>query len=723
MADRRKTPHRARSFFAPRCVLDWSVLLAPTPMSNRLASETSPYLLQHADNPVHWQPWDAQSLDEAKREDKPILLSIGYSACHWCHVMAHESFEDEATAAVMNRLFVNIKVDREERPDLDQIYQAAQQLLSGRSGGWPLTMFLAPDGTPFYGGTYFPAEPRYGLPGFAHLCEQVAAAWREQRESVIAPNGAALRRAFADMNPTTATSADCGPLSRAPIAAARRLLEHSYDAAYGGFGDAPKFPHPTDLEFLLRRFAAEGDTAARDIVLDTLRHMAEGGIHDQLGGGFCRYSVDARWEIPHFEKMLYDNAQLLPLYADAHVISGEPLFAATAAGIVEWALREMRLDDGSFCSSLDADSEGGEGAYYVWSREEVQGVLDADEWAVAAGHWGFDEAPNFEYRHWNLRVAHRLRDTDADALRHLASARDKLLHARQRRPPPGRDDKRLASWNAMMAGGLAHAGRVFDRPEWIAAARGTLDFLRTQMWDAETQHLAATYSRGVARLDAYLDDYACLLAALLEMLQADFRDEDLRFAGDVADALIARFEDVKDGGFFFTAHDHETLIARLKSGEDGATPSGNGIAAFALQRLGHLLGRPRYLESARRTLALFWERLLAHPGAHATLLLALEECLAPPRSLVLRGPAEAVAQWRQRLAASFQPETMVWAIANGANLVTPVAGRDSDFVNAWVCEGVTCLPPVADFEALAQLLVQSGATQSKLSASRSSSTT
>jgi uncharacterized protein YyaL (SSP411 family) len=676
-------------------------------MSNRLAAETSPYLLQHAANPVHWQPWDEAALAQARREDKPILLSIGYSACHWCHVMAHESFEDEAVAATMNRLFVNIKVDREERPDLDHIYQLAQQMLSGRTGGWPLTMFLSPDGTPFFGGTYFPPQPRHGLPGFPHLCEQVAAAWERQRDDLISPQNAALRQALAELTPGR-NDGDAGPpLSAAPIAALRRQLERSYDAAHGGFGGAPKFPHPPDLVFLLRRYAADADVAARDMALDSLRHMAEGGIHDQLGGGFCRYSVDARWEIPHFEKMLYDNAQLLGLYADAWVLSGDALFADAAAGIAAWVLREMRTPEGGFCSSLDADSAGGEGAFYVWSRDEARALLDAGEWAVAAPHWGLDATPNFENRSWHLQVARRSAADDAQANLLLASARDKLFQARERRPRPGRDDKLLTAWNALMIAGLARAGRVFGRDDWIAAARCALDLVRARLWDAERGHLAATYKDGRARLNAYLDDYAFLLAALLELLEADFRADELRFAEALADALLLRFEDVEGGGFFFTAHDHEDLIARLKPADDGATPAGNGVAAQALQRLGLMLAQPRYLAAARRTLELFWPRLLGQSAGHATLLLALDEALKPPRSVVLRGPAGAVAAWRQRLAAHFLPTTLVWGIANGAGpLPAALAGADSSDVNAWPCDGVTCMPPLADFDALVRLLAE-----------------
>jgi uncharacterized protein YyaL (SSP411 family) len=671
-------------------------------MPNRLAQETSPYLLQHADNPVDWQPWDAAALAQAQREDRPILLSIGYSACHWCHVMAHESFEDAEVAATMNRLFVNIKVDREERPDLDQIYQVAQQMLNGRNGGWPLTMFLAPDGVPFFGGTYFPPLPRHGLPAFGDLCERVAAAWKDRREDAIKPQSAILRDALAKMTP--ASENDGTALHKEPLIDACRTLARVYDSHYGGFGSAPKFPHPGDLAFLLRRSTAEGNDAWRDMALTTLRRMAEGGIYDQVGGGFCRYSVDGRWEIPHFEKMLYDNGPLLGLYADAFVITGEPLFKRVAEETADWVMREMQSPEGGFYSSLDADSEGEEGKYYVWTPAEVRAVLDDAEWAVAARHWCLDGPPNFENSHWHLRVAKPLVVEDREL---IAGARAKLYMARENRVRPGRDDKILTSWNALMIAGLVHAGRLLARPAWIAAARRALAFIEAKLWQGEGGHLLATCKDGRAHLNAYLDDYAYLLAALLELLQADFRREELDFASDVADALLARFEDVEHGGFFFTAHDHETLIARLKPATDGSTPAGNGIAAVALQRLGHLLGEPRYIDAAERTLRLFRSEFEQRPGGLSALLTALDEALDPPQVVILRGPDGFLQSWQESLSREFRPSTMVLAIAcDMAHLPATLDKPISADVNAWVCTGVNCLPPVRDLVALQQILTK-----------------
>jgi uncharacterized protein YyaL (SSP411 family) len=660
------------------------------PRGNRLAATTSPYLLQHADNPVAWQPWDEQALAQARAENKPILLSIGYSACHWCHVMAHESFEDPAVAAVMNRLFVNIKVDREERPDLDQIYQLAHQMLAQRSGGWPLTMFLTPDGTPFFGGTYFPKTPRYGLPAFTELCEQVAAAFEQRRDSIEEQN-LALRKALAE---TVATAAATGiTFDTQPLAAAADWQARTVDRVHGGFGRAPKFPHPTDLAFLLHHADAE----LRSLALLTLRRMAEGGIYDQIGGGFCRYSVDERWEIPHFEKMLYDNGPLLALYADAWALTGEPLFARIVEETAAWTMREMQATAGGYYAALDADSEGEEGKYYVWTREEIQALLTPAQWNVAAAHWGLNEDANFE-GHWHLKVAAPLDEADRPL---IDAAKQTLYVAREQRVRPGCDDKILTSWNALMIAGMAHAARVFDRADWLASAQRALGFLRQQHWRDGCLH--ATSRDGQVRLRAYLDDHAFLLAALLELLQAEFRADDLAFAIELADALLADFEDRDAGGFFFTAHDHETLILRPKSAHDNATPSGNGVAAFALQRLGHLLGEPRYLTAAERTLRLFWPALAQSPAGFGSLLPTLAEALTPPDMVILRGPAQDLPAWRRFLGADSR--RLVLALPNGLDaLPAALAKPESARVQAWLCRGAACLAPVAEMPALKPLL-------------------
>ena len=669
-------------------------------MSNRLATESSPYLLQHADNPVDWYPWGAEALDKARREDKPILLSIGYSACHWCHVMAHECFEDAEVAAAMNRLFVNIKVDREERPDLDQIYQSAHQLLAQRGGGWPLTVFLAPDQTPFFAGTYFPKTPRYRLPGFIELMENVASAWHNRRGEVLAQNEA-VREALAR---ESAVPPGPAALDARPFADALRELEAAFDPEWGGFSRAPKFPRPGELFFLLRQ-AAHGHERARDMALFTLTKMASGGVVDQLGGGFCRYSVDVHWAIPHFEKMLYDNGPLLHLYADAWALTGEALYRNTAEGLVAWLLREMRAPDGGFYSALDADSEGEEGKFYVWTPDDVRALLTPAEYAVAAPAYGFDAPPNFENAHWNPVLARPLSQIAADlglpveeVGARLDSARARLFAARETRVRPGRDDKQLTSWNALMIAGLAHAGRVMNRPDWVHEAQAALDFLRTRLW--RDGRLLASYKNGEARLNAYLDDYAFLLDALLESLQAGFRQADWDWAHELADALLAHFEDGETGGFFFTSHDHENLIVRQKPAHDAATPSGNGVALHALQRLGHLVGEPRYLDAARRGLEAFRAQWRQQPVAYPTLLAALDEALDPPRVILLRGPGAAMPAATAGLARRLGPRDLMLALPNGMPLPAALAKPETDVVTAWICAGAACLPPTTELDTL-----------------------
>jgi uncharacterized protein len=658
-------------------------------MPNRLATETSPYLQQHAANPVDWYPWGEEALNRARDEDKPILLSVGYSACHWCHVMAHESFEDPEVAAVMNRLFVNVKVDREERPDIDQIYQSAHQMLAQRAGGWPLTMFLSPDGTPFFGGTYFPRTARYGMPAFPELCERIAAVWREQRAQIDA-QGSEVRDAFARSVPRGAGRR--AEFSAEVLAAMLEHLRASFDARHGGFGAAPKFPHPTDLELCLRKGELE-------IARVTLARMCEGGIYDQLGGGFCRYSTDAYWTIPHFEKMLYDNGPLLGLLADAWSLTREPLFARCAGETAGWIMREMQSPEGGYYSSLDADSEHEEGKFYVWSKEEVASLLTPAEYAVVAAHYGLDQPPNFENRHWHLRITSPLSDEPL-----LDSGKRKLLSARERRVRPGRDEKILVSWNALAIRGMAHAGRVLGRPEWIASARRALEFIRARMW--REARLLATYKDGRAHLKAYLDDYAFLLAAVLELLQERFGTEELGFACQLAEVLLAQFEDAEAGGFFFTARDHEELVHRPKPGHDNATPSGNALAAWALGRLAAITGEPRFARAAERTLELFYPQMRDYPAGFAAMATALDEVLQPPRMLILRGREDALPAWQAELAQAFHPDLAVLAVPEGAAGLPAALDKPArpGPVNAWLCHGVTCLAPIADLVNLKKTL-------------------
>ncbi|HSN22257.1 MAG TPA: thioredoxin domain-containing protein [Usitatibacter sp.] len=679
-------------------------------MPNRLAKETSPYLRQHAQNPVDWYPWGEEALAEAKRTGKPILLSVGYSACHWCHVMAHESFEDESIAKVMNDLFVNVKVDREERPDIDQIYQTAQAMLTQRSGGWPLTMFLTPEQVPFFGGTYFPSQPRYGMPAFPDLIRRVREFYDAHPDEIRAQNDQ-LAAALARTQPRAGGEAQ---ITRAPLDLAFDQLAESFDAQYGGFHGAPKFPHAETLEFLLRFHAAQpaGERGKRalEVATLTLRRMAEGGIYDQVGGGFARYSVDAQWAIPHFEKMLYDNAWLLRIYAGAWAVTRDPLFARVCEETAAWVMREMQSPEGGYWSSLDADSEGEEGKFYVWTVDEIRSILSGEEFEVASFVYGLDRAPNFEGKAWHLTVANpafalergaSLNEGQAQVL--LDSARRKLRAAREKRVRPGLDDKVLTSWNALMIAGMAHAARVFGQPEWLASARRALDHIRRAMW--RDGRLLATARDGHAHLDAYLDDHAYLLAALIEIMQAQFRAEDLAWATELGDALMDRFHDPREGGFFFTAHDHEPLILRPKPGPDNATPSGNAVAAWALGRLAFLSGDMRFAQAARGTIGLFWPQIERIPSAFGTMLAALEEQLTPARTLIVTGTRGQFGPWRELLDPAYLPAaTVLFIPSETTGLPPPLAKPPTEAVNAWLCEGVTCLSPINSLERLREAL-------------------
>jgi uncharacterized protein YyaL (SSP411 family) len=677
---------------------------------NRLAVETSPYLLQHAANPVDWYPWGEEALRRAQQENKPILLSIGYSACHWCHVMAHESFEDPATAAVMNELFVNVKVDREERPDLDRIYQIAQQMLTQRSGGWPLTMFLSPrDQRPFFGGTYFPKEAGHGLPAFTDLLRRVAEFYHTHTEE-IAQQSTALQDAFDQLHAPPA-SGDT-PLTAAPLQAAREQLAGQFDAQFGGFGSAPKFPHPTHIDFLMRQWRAtagsdEPDLHSLYMATLTLKRMADGGMYDQLGGGFARYSVDAYWMIPHFEKMLYDNGQLLRSYANAALATGEPLFKRIAAETADWLIRDLRAPEGGFWSALDADSEGHEGWFYVWQPDEVVSVLSPADYEVFSRRFGLDREANFEGLHWHLHVfraeediAGELQLDVAEVEKRLHRARAALLEVRNRRVWPGRDEKVLTSWNGLTISGMAVAARALERADLADAACRAVDFIRTTCW--RDGRLLATYKDGRARFSAYLDDHAFLLDGLIELLQTRWRSDDLQFAIDLANTLLAHFEDREHGGFYFTADDHEQLMHRSRSFADEAVPAGNAIAAQALTKLGLLLGETRYLDAAAKTIRAAWPALQHYPHAHTALLVALEEHLQPPEVVIVRGAADEVANWRDELAKMYAPRRLVFAIPADAQALPNAIADKKPLAEtaAYVCRGMTCSAPVRSLSAL-----------------------
>ena len=672
---------------------------------NRLAEETSPYLRQHADNPVDWYAWGEAALALARRENKPILLSVGYSACHWCHVMAHESFEDPATAALMNRLFVNIKVDREERPDLDKIYQLAQQLITQRPGGWPLTMFLTPaDQQPFFGGTYFPKVARQGMPAFGDILQRVAEYFAAHAEEIRLQNvqlGLAFERLASGDRPAA------GALDRRLLQKARDDLERAFDPQNGGFGAAPKFPQPGSLERCLRHWhATSGDTApdlkALYMATLSLTRMAEGGIYDQIGGGFARYSVDEYWMIPHFEKMLYDNGQLLCLYAQAGLATGEALFIRVAAETAAWLLRDMRSPEGGFYSSLDADSEGQEGTFYVWDRAAVEALLTPPEYDALAQRFGLDRPANFEGR-WHLHAFQPLIEESA-ATASLESARAKLLTARNHRIWPGRDEKVLTSWNALTIKGLAVAGRVLERVELTDAATQAVDFIRATLW--RDGRLLATFKDRRAHLSAYLDDYAFLADALLELLQNRWRSSDLDLARGLIEVLLEQFADPVSGGFYFTAADHERLIHRSKTFSDDSLPSGNGIAVSVLCRLGHLLGESRYLDAAQRTLEAAGAVLTDHPQSHMSVLNALDDFLTAPEIVIIRGTYDDATRWSRELGALYAPERMIFAIPNEvvdlpAGLADKRVGTET---TAYICRGTTCSAPLTDLTDVARTL-------------------
>ncbi len=679
--------------------------------TNRLAKETSPYLLQHADNPVDWYPWGPEALQLAQESGKPILLSIGYSACHWCHVMAHESFEDDATAALMNEHFVNIKVDREERPDIDKIYQTAHQLLTQRAGGWPLTMFINPDDQrPFFGGTYFPNVARYGMPSFTDLITRVADHFKAHKDDVES-QGQQLVDIFSKLDPR---SADDGlELSFEPLSSARQKIGQSFDMEYGGIGNAPKFPHPTTINRLLRHWRSSAHSAKPDVdalfmVSLTLTRMAEGGIYDQLGGGFCRYSVDRYWQIPHFEKMLYDNGPLLALYAEAYLATGDELYGLIANETADWILADMQSPNGGFYSTRDADSEGEEGLYYVWTPEEVQALLSGEQYEVFARHFGLNAEANFEGK-WHLTVretekaiAEDCSMTEQAVAELINAARATLLKVRAKRVAPGRDEKQLTSWNALMIRGLAIAGLALGRNDLIESAGNSADFIRKNMM--VNGRLLASFKDGQAKFPAYLDDHAFLLDALLELLQADWNNSYLGFAIELADLLLDHFYDPEKGGFFFTADDHETLMHRPKPLADEAVPSGNGIAAFALQRLGFLLGDTRYLDAAEKTLRNAWRAIDEYPHGHVSLLNALEEYLHHPEIIIIRGDAEEISRWRDSAAMIYAPRRLVFAIGSDTEgLPGSLAERKpvSDETIAYRCVGSHCSLPISSWQALA----------------------
>jgi uncharacterized protein YyaL (SSP411 family) len=650
-------------------------------MANRLANETSPYLLQHKDNPVDWYPWGEEALARAREEDKPILLSIGYSACHWCHVMERESFEDPETAAVMNAHFVCIKLDREERPDIDAIYMEACQAMTG-AGGWPLNVFLTPEQVPFYAGTYFPPDSRGGMPAWRAVLEAVADAWEKRRDEIRAGGDRIAQR----LRGGALLAPSKEPLDPRVLGEAVAGLRSQYDRAHGGFGGAPKFPPASALEFLLRR----GET---EMTAHTLRAMASGGMYDQVGGGFSRYSVDPYWLVPHFEKMLYDNALLARAYMHGWQVTGEPLFRRVCEETLDWALREMRAAEGGFYSALDADSEGVEGKFYVWGVGEMHDALAGEPDAEEAIAWfGATDRGNFEGRNIPVR--------GPGSPERLDDWRTRLYRARAQRVWPGLDDKRLTSWNALMISALADAGAVLERADYLDAAKACADFLLRELRDEEGR-LLRSWKDGQAKLNAYLEDHAFLLEALLSLYEATFEPRWFVEARRLADTMIARFADEENGGFFETSSDHERLVARRKDLEDHPIPSGNASAAYGLLRLAALTGEHEYEARAVSTLRLLHEIAPKHPQAFGHLLQALDFHLSPVKEVALVG--DDVRPLERVVRGAFRPHIVLAGGADGVPLLegrSPVDGRPA----AYVCERFACKAPVTEPAELERLL-------------------
>ncbi|MDH7486401.1 MAG: thioredoxin domain-containing protein [Anaerolineae bacterium] len=671
-------------------------------MPNRLAHESSPYLLQHAENPVDWYPWGEEALRKAQAEDKPIFLSIGYSACHWCHVMAHESFEDEQVAAILNEHFVSIKVDREERPDLDRIYMSAVQAMTGR-GGWPMSVFLTPEGRPFYGGTYFPSTRGYGLPSFSDVLRAVADGWRNRRQELM-ESGRQLAEVI-EQQSSLAASAGHLELQPETLSAAFENIWRSFDRAHGGWGQAPKFPQPMILEFLLRTHHNTGDELALRMVTQTLEAMARGGVYDQLGGGFHRYSVDERWLVPHFEKMLYDNAQLARLYLHAWQATGNPFFRTIAEEVLDYVVREMTDAAGGFYSTQDADSEGQEGRFFLWTADEIRAVLDAEADAFMAAY-GVSERGDasvgsihgFEGQNILHFVGHLGQREE------LAAARRKLFAARQERVPPGRDNKVLTSWNGLMLAAFAEAARALGRADYRQVAERNADFLLRQLRQ-ENGRLWHSWKEGEARFNGYLEDTTHLIEGLLELYQTTFEPRGYVAARELAEEMIEHFS-ATDGGFFDTSDDHETLILRPRELQDNAMPSGNSMAALVLLRLAGLAGEPRYVELAQRSLAAMQPMLARYPLGFGQWLTALDYALAHPREVAIVGHPQAADTQAllEVLRRGYRPHQIVALRAPGAEPSAIPLLRDRRQIEgqatAYVCVDFTCRPPVTGPAAL-----------------------
>ena len=664
--------------------------------TNHLINESSPYLLQHAHNPVDWYPWGEEAFAKARQENKPVLLSIGYSACHWCHVMAHESFENEDIAQLMNDLYVNIKVDREERPDLDQIYMNAVQMMT-HHGGWPMTVFLTPDGVPFYGGTYFPPQDRYNMPGFPRVLISVAEAYRDKPDD-IAETGTSLVNELRRLNEPGGAS---HPIEKDLLDGAYTNMVKSYDSLHGGFGGAPKFPPAMALEFLLRTYVRTGNQDALDMVEHTCQKMARGGMYDQLGGGFHRYSVDAKWLVPHFEKMLYDNALLSRLYLHYYQVTQSPLARETAEGILDYVLREMTDPQGGFYSTQDADSEGHEGKFFVWDLDEIKSVLGEADAASFVSYYNVTAGGNFEGKN--------ILNINESAIRPSEESRRKLFEVRETRIKPDRDEKIITAWNGLMLASFAEAGVILGRADYTDAARKNADFVLANL--RRDGFLLRTYKDGVAKFNAYLEDYAFLIEGLVTLYETGAGSRWLREAITLTDRMIAEFNDEDGGGFFFTGKSHEELIVRSKDYFDNATPSGNSVAASALLRLAILTNNDRYREVAQTVLDTMVGQVRRYPSGFGYALSAMDFLLSSPKEIALVGKDQN----------DIKPLLeLVWHKYLPNKVVAAGTSDDSEALEAmpllqnrplidgkataYVCQNYTCQHPVTDSDALAMQL-------------------
>ena len=661
--------------------------------TNHLINESSPYLLQHAHNPVDWYPWGEAAFAKARSENKPVLLSIGYSACHWCHVMAHESFEDQDIAQLMNDLFVNIKVDREERPDLDQIYMNAVQMMT-HHGGWPMTVFLTPDGIPFYGGTYFPPQDRYNMPGFPSVLISVAEAYRDRRDD-IAETGTSLLN---ELRRLSEPSGSKHPVEKDLLDTAYAGTVKSYDSLNGGFGGAPKFPPAMALEFLLRTYSRTGNQDALDMVEHTCEKMARGGMYDQLGGGFHRYSTDAKWLVPHFEKMLYDNALLSRLYLHYFQVTQEPLARETAEGILDYVLREMTDPSGGFYSTQDADSEGHEGKFFVWDLGEIKSVLGEADASVFASYYNVTEGGNFE--------GQNILNVNSSAPRPSEESRRKLFELREQRIKPDRDEKIITAWNGLMLASFAEAGVILRRTDYTDAARMNAEFVVANL--QRDGFLLRTYKDGVAKFNAYLEDYAFFIEGLVTLYETGGEFRRLKHALELTDRMIEEFWDEEGRGFFFTGKSHENLIVRSKDYFDNATPSGNSVAAGVLLRLAILTNNERYRELAEAVLGEVAESVRRYPSGFGYALSAMDFLFSSPKEIALLGkePSE-IKPLLEEVWRKYLPNKVVaHASINDAEAIAALPLLENrplldDRATAYVCQNYTCQQPVNTIDGLA----------------------